>query len=478
MKKLLIKILTISLFISSCTDEIMNDIDTNPNQFNNAPLKTLLPQVELSLVSELAGGNTGIDVYYVTEQNTFVLGGNALETGGFGESAWSSAYSALNDLSIIKQKALDNEAWTYVGIADVLRAYNLSVLTDLFGEIPYTEALKADIINPSFDSSESIYEALQVILDEAIVNLQKEPGTLTPGSDDFFFEGDPAMWIKTAYGLKARLYNRLSNIDPQGSANNALGAITQSFANNDENLAFTEFDDTQQNGNPFVTRQIIQPGSSMGNGIYNTMASFSPTNNVEDDPRADIWFTRIDGEIVPAPNGTAEPDFGEPRLDGALYSKPEIFKVLDAPLPLLTFIELKFIEAEARLRLNQPAEANAAYEQAVSLALEQSSDFNPDVVLTPEQINAYTALPEVFPGATALTLQDIIFQKYIYFYQYQPIETYNDIRRTALVPITDPTGRPNRSVYPDSEQDRNTNTPSTIDQFSVFEPSTKLFWAK
>lgn len=477
MKKLLIRTLIISLFLSSCTDEIMNDIDTNPNQFNNAPLRTLLPQVEMSLLSELVG-NTGISVYFVTEQNTFVLGGNALESGEFAGSAWSSAYSALNDLSIIKQKGLDNEAWTYVGIADVLRAYNLSVLTDLFGEIPYTEALKPDIINPAFDTSESIYQELQVILDAAIVNLQKEPGILAPGRDDLFFDGDQAMWIKTAYGLKARLYNRLSNLDPQGSANNALGAIALSFANQDENLAFTEYDDTNQNGNPFVRRQIIQPQSSMGNGMFNTMTSFSPTNNVEDDPRADIWFSRIDGEIVPAPNGTAEPDFGEPRLDGALYSKPEIFKVLDAPQPLLTFVELKFIEAEARLRLNQTAEANAAYELAVSLALEQASDFNPEVALSPEQINDYLALPEVFPGASALTLQDIISQKYIYFYQYQPIETYNDIRRTGLLPVTDPTGRPNRSVYPNSEQDRNTNTPLVIDQFSVFEPSTKLFWAK
>lgn len=478
MKKIFIYILLLIVATSSCTDKILDEIDTNPNRVNDAPLKTLLPQVEVSLVCEIVGGGAGLQTFYATEQNTFVLGGNAIESGEFGGAAWSSGYLAINNLNILKQKALDSEAWTYAGIADVLKAFNLSILTDLFGDIPYSQAFKSEFINPSFDSAESIYAETQEILDEAIVNLQKESGPIAPKADDMIFNGDKNMWIKTAYGLKARLYNRMSNIDPTGSANNALGAIAKSFVSENENFIFLKFADVNTNDNPVAHTHISQPGSCIGNGIYNTMASFSPTGTIEDDPRANIWFTRVKGKIIAAPNGTADPDFGEPRLDGAKYSKPEIFKIRTAPLPLLTFVELKFIEAEAQLRLGKKPEANTAYETAVSSALKHASAFKPSVALTTIQMDAYKALPKVFPGVANLTLKEIISQKYIFFYQFQSLETYNDIRRTEMIPVTDPTGRANRSVYPDSEKTRNTSTPANIDRYSIFEASTKLFWAK
>lgn len=478
MKKILLFSFLILIGISSCTDKILDEIDTNPNRVNDAPLKTLLPQVEVSLVTRIFGSDAAIQTYYATEQNTFVLGGNALEGGGFGGVIWSNAYLIINDLNIIKQKSTAVEAWTYAGIADVLKAFCLSALVDMFGDIPYTQAFKSEFVNPSFDSAESIYPEIQNILDEAIANLEKTSGSIAPTTDDMFFNGNKSMWAKTAYGLKARLFNRMSNVDPQGSANNALSALSKSFVSDTENFTFTKFANTTQNGNPISNTHNSQPGSCIGNGIYNTMASYSPTGNVEDDPRAKIWFTRIGGKIIAAPNGTALPDFGEPRLDGARYSKPEIFKWRTAPMPILTFIELKFIEAEAQFRLNKKTEANTAYETAVSYALNHASSFNPAVALTAAQMNAYKALPKVYAGAANLTLKDIISQKYIFFYQFQSIETYNDIRRTGLIPITDPTGRPNRSIYPGSEKDRNTSTPTNIDQYSIFEASTKLFWAK
>lgn len=463
----------------SCTEDILNEIDTNPNQINEAPLKTILPQVEVSYVTEVAGGGTALSTYYLAEQNTYVLGQNALEgTQGLGGQVWSQAYLALNDLAILKQKALDSNAPAYAGIADVLRALNLAALSDWFGDIPYSEALRRDIINPAFDKSETLYPEIEKILDEAIANLEKDSGPLAPNADDLIFGGNKSLWIKTAYGLKARLYNRLSNLDPTGSANNALAAIAKSFSSDAESFVFNKFSDVNTNGNPFSTAQISQPGSAIGNGIYNAMASFSASGKAEDDPRANLWFTKVKGQIIPAPNGIARPDFGEPRLDGAFYSKPEIFKYFKAPMPLLTFTELKFIEAEANLRLNNPGKAYDAYRTAVSLALNHAGDFNPAVKLSAAQIDTYLKSEKVSPGADKLALKDVILQKYIYFYQYQPLEAYNDVRRTAILPITDPTGRPNRLPYPVSEVTRNTKTPTDIDNISTFEPRTKVFWAK
>ncbi len=479
MKKLQILIILTLFVTASCSDAVLNEIDTNPNQVNNAPLKTILPQVQVSYVTEVAGGGTALSAYYLSEANTFVLGNNALQNAqGMGSQVWDQAYLALNDLDIIKLKALESEAYTYAGIADVLKAFNLAALSDLFGDIPYKEALKNDIINPSFDSSAEVYAEIHKILDEAISNLGKDSGVLAPATDDMFFAGNKGLWIKTAYGLKARLYNRLSNVDGNGSATNALAAISKSFASDAENLIFTKFADTQTNGNPFSVTNNSQPGSSMGNGIYNTMASFGSSGKADDDPRAAIWFTKVNGQIIAAPNGTARADFGEPRLDGAYYSKPELMKYFNSPMPLLTFVELKFIESEAHLRLGDKAKANAAYEVAVDLALKHASDYRPAVKLSDEKIKAYKGLPKVMPGSAALTLDDIIKQKYIYLYQFQPIETFNEVRRTGVFPVTDPTGRVTRLPYPVTEITRNINTPTDIDNISALESRTKVFWAK
>jgi tetratricopeptide (TPR) repeat protein len=479
MKKIQILIALILLISASCTDEILNKIDTNPNQVNDAPLKTILPQVEMSYVTEVAGGSSALNSFYLSEANTFVLGNNVLkDVQGLGSQVWNQAYAALNDLSIVKKKALESNAYTYAGIADVLKAFNLAALTDLFGDIPLTEALKDDIANPSFDKSQDVYAEIQKILDEAIANLEKDSGPIVPKTDDMFFSGNKAMWIKTAYGLKARLYNRLSNLDEAGSANNALAAIAKSFSSDSENLIFSKFADTQTNGNPLSVANNSQPGSCVGNGIYETMASFGVSGKADDDPRAAIWFTKVKGLIVSAPNGTARADFGEPRLDGAYYSKPELMKYFNSPMPLLTFVELKFIEAEAQLRLGDKAKANAAYEVAVDLALRHAGDYRPAVKLADDKIAAYKALPKVLPGSSALTIGDIIKQKYIYFYQFQPIETYNEVRRTGVIPVTDPTGRASRLPYPVSEITRNIKTPVDIDNISALEARTKVFWAK
>lgn len=479
MKNLIKHILFFCLVLSvACSDAIMDDIDTNPNVFSDAPLNTLLPNVITRYTVEVAGGATARTARFLSEQTTFVLGGSVLDGLSSNATLWQSGYLALNDLEIIKMKGQESGAWAYVGISGVLKAFYLSNLTDLYGDVPYTEALRPDIPNPNFDSAESIYTSLQNILDEAITNLERDPGLIIPRNDDMIFNGDRAMWIKTAYGLKARLYNRLSNIDPQGSANNALAAISNSFSGESEKFIFSKFENTLNNGNPHSLAQNSQPMTSVGNGIYNTMLSFSLNDDITDDPRANIWFTRVNGQLLPAPNGTAVSDFQEPRLDGAFYSKPEILKHFAAPLPLLTFVELKFIEAECYLRLSNPESAYTAYQTALSAALKEASIFNPTVALSPQSMNDYLSLATVSPGVGNLTQQIVIFQKYIYFFLYQPIEAYNEFRRTGLFEVTDPNGSATRMPYPIIELTRNRNTPTSIDDFTILDPSTKLFWAK
>lgn len=466
----------------SCTDAIMDKIDQNPNQVNDAPLNTRLPMATMGYIKGVAGSASNRLTSYYIEHHTNVLGmGGIYNTmTNYNSGGWSGGYSSLNDMKLLKGKAEEMEAWGYAGIAEVLMAYSYANLVDLYGDIPMSEALQAGTIRqPTFDQAQTVYTAIHSIIDHAIENLDKGTSALIkPGSDDLVFAGNLTLWKKAAYALRIRLLNRLSNLDPQGSANGVLSNLDKTFTSEADDFTFKRYSENRNYENPYSGAQNSQPEFAMGNGIYNALAWFSKDGNVEDDPRASIWFSRIGGKITPAPNGLAGGDFGEPRLDGRFYSKPALLKPLSSPQPMATFVEMKFVEAEARLRLGDRENAYTAYKTAVRSALKQASLFNPATALSEQQIDAYLDLPNVSPGAANLTLKTILLQKYIFLFHNQPLEAYNDVRRERFIEITDPAGLANRVPYPDSEISRNPNVPKNVNLTTLFDASTKLFWAK
>ena len=103
-----------------------------------------------------------------------------------------------------------------------------------------------------------------------------------------FYAGDKQLWIKSAYALKARLYNRLANKDPQRYANKALDAIQKSFTSSSEDMIFTKFINSTQNSNPLSAYQLVQPLSSM------RFTNISPNDKIKIVTQDD--FKVIDGD--------------------------------------------------------------------------------------------------------------------------------------------------------------------------------------
>ncbi|MEM7107258.1 MAG: SusD/RagB family nutrient-binding outer membrane lipoprotein [Bacteroidota bacterium] len=473
-----LSIILVLFFAVACSDSTLDDIDTNPELVEDPTLTTLLPQIILSYSQEVAGGNGATFAGYMSEGITYGLGNNAYDAFAlFNGEAWENGFLLLNDLNLMKDKAEADQAYAYAGISDIIRAFTLTNLIDLYGDIPFSEAARLDIRAPNFDAHEELYDDIQAILDDAIANLERTDGVGGPGVDDIIFEGDRTLWVKTAYGLKARLYMKLINVDA-ANAQRSINALNNSFQNEEEGLVISIYANTVQNGNPLAVPEFTQPRSAAGNGIFNAMSGFTPNNEVDEDPRAALWLTIPDdgiGERTPGPNGQASEDFQNPN--GDLYSKPRFLQFLQAPLPLLTYTELQFIKAEAELRSGSD-DAYATYQGAVRSALEQAALFNPAEMLSQAEIDTYLAYADVSPGSGALTLDDIVLQKFIYLFQFQFIEAYNETRKTEFFSPTNPRGRANQMTYPDSEIDRNPNTPvDQINVSSVFQSATKLVWA-
>ncbi len=462
----------------ACSEATLDEIDTNPNLVSEVTLNTLLPQVVLSYNQEIVGGSGALLAGYAAEVTAYSLGNNPYSAFNlFNIEAWEEGYSLLNDLAIMQEQAIAEEAWGYAGIAGVVQAFTWANMIDLYGDIPFDESFLDEVRAPVFDDHSALYDDIHAILDESIDYLNRGTSEIAPGGDDVVYEGDLTLWAKTAYGLKARLYMKLINVEAE-NAQRSLNAISNSFTNQDESFILSLYTNVQQNGNPLAVPEFIQPRSAAGSGLFTAMLAFTPSNTIEEDPRAELWLTVPDsvGVRTPGPNGQLVEDFLNPT--GDLYSKPTFLQQLDAPFPVLTYTELLFISAEAHLRQGNSALAYEAYRQAVASALEQASLFNPSLALSEEAITTYLGYPAVDPGAANLALEDIILQKIIYFTQFQFVEAYNETRRTEVLTPVNPEGRANQFTYPDSERTRNPNIPTEINPLSVLEPSTKLVWAQ
>ena len=468
--KVIHKILIITCILSlgifhSCSDDKFDEIGTNPNSPTEVPIKLLMPQVGVETAFAIAGTDLAWYSSVFVEHTTGVHG--QLETADkrtainstIGNNSWNTLYAgALNDLNIIINRGSDGGAeeghWNAVGIAKVLTAYNYSVATDLWGEVPFDEALQgSENRTPIFDSQENVYTGMQLILDDAIADLQKESVT-NVGTNDFYYEGDSEQWIKAAYALKARFYNHLSRKDPAGSATNVLSAVANAFETNEDGMIFNSFTTDATGEHPWYQEQNDRSHHAISTTMYDLINDLG-------DPRGDLWFGTVGGVVVPAPNGTAVTDQG-----GNIYSRASRdYLTATSPLPIITYDEIKFLEAEAQLRLENDTEAYAAYLDGIEAALERAE-------VEEDDITAYLARGTVSVGEGNLTLENIINQKYIAFWLFQPIEAYNDYRRTEIPSLNNPVSAPpNRFPYPQDEVAANPNVPDRTIQ-------NKVWWAE
>jgi hypothetical protein len=461
--KIFITGFTLLLFIlTSCSEEAMDKVSENPNNPTDVPSNLLMSQVTASTAFGIYGTDLAWYASVFSEQTTGVHGQmeEADKRTGInstiGDNQWGEAYATLLDLNTIIEKCTNGEEagnWSSAGIAKVLKVCVFSVLTDIWGEIPFTEACKgSEIRYPQYDTQESIYTNMFQLLNEAISDLDKT-SIGNPGDYDFFYGGNTELWKKAAYAMKARLFNHLSNIMPASYSDSVLVSVSQAFASNEESLIFAVFNTTATGEHPWYQEQNDRGHHAVSKTIDDIMSS-------RNDPRRHLWFSLIDGAIVAAPNGTAMSDQA-----GLIYSRfTDACLNATSPMPIITYDEVKFLEAEAYLRKGNNVDAYTSYLDGVQAALERAE-------IPPDSISNYIAQASVAPGSASLVLEDIITQKYCAFWLFQPIEAYNDYRRTGIPAMQNTISEPpSRFPYPNNEVSNNPNIPD-------FNSSDKLWWA-
>ena len=461
---------------SACSKEKLTDINTDLNDPTVVPAANILP----SAIVETAFGTTGTDLAWYASLFVEQSAGcdeqfydadrrNGVNAASFANNSWNSIYDNMSVLKDIIGKTSPDGSEpnpALLGIAQVLTAYNLAITTDMWGDVPWSEALMGnENSHPKYDKQEDVYKAIFSILNGAINNLT---GNSASGiaAQDLIYGGSSDNWIKAAWSLKARYFMHLQRVNP-AAADSVLNCIPNGFTGADDAFIFDKYEPTQIGSNPWFDFTYNERGDfCSGSTLIDLMTA-------RNDPRMDAYFVPVDnaGTIIPAPNGTAI----RTRAGYGDYSYSNITAGDDdatVATPMMSYHELLFLQTEALARKGED------FKPFLQAAIAANFLFHG---LTAGDASVYYT-SEVLPKLGAVladNLQEIMTQKYIAMYEQESIEVYNDYRRTGIPTMHNPAnslasfGFPQRLPYPSSEVTAN---PSNVPTVNIYQD--KIWWAQ
>lgn len=478
MKKLnYLFIISVLLLLSNCTKDF-EAINTNPNQPEVVTPNLILSSVISNTVSTNAttGWNNGNIVSQLTAKINFT--GFDRYDWGSETGLWNHYYGNLSEIEQILQISR-NEATkntSYEGIALVLRSWIYSNLTDNWGNVPFSEAIKGQTegnFKAVYDSQEDIYTG--ILEDLVTAETLLELGQPIQGGD-LLYNGDLMKWRKLTNSLRLRYLMRVSkrmdvSLEMQLIVTNGI-----IFNGNDDNAVLKYTATSQVDSWPisngriggFDEHRLSQTSENVlkdfeDNRLYNW---FQPTDNKDDDP--DLF--------VGMPNGLSE-DNASTFNGGAnnvsrvnqsfFYNSPNSVQAA-----LMQYSEVQFILAEAAQKGLIDGDAATFYENGIIASF--------DYWNTNQDIEQYLSQEGVAYNGD---LETIMVQKWLASFLVG-FEGWYDYRRTGLPSFIIP-GQDNvngdkvpvRFLYPDEEQTLNTeNYQNAVDNMGGDDINIKGWW--
>lgn len=473
-KQYILGLVFVFLLATGCEDYL--DINEDPNNPTSAPLSGLMVNSTLETGQNVydVGGITSFYVQYLASPNEASSTDIHDEVSYSG--TWANLYNIMTDLSDLEIQAEEEGATEYLGVAKILKAINLGMTVDLWGNVPYSEAFFAQTLTPGYDNAEALYTEIFTLLDDGIAALEQGNSSVELGSDDFFYsiegenDSDIDAWISTANALRARYLLHLSETsayDPQA----VLAAVDNGYSSSTQDAQLNSYASSIQR-NPWATVAINNDNLLLGGWTSEQLVeAMDGTTYDYVDPRMTYMFgTTDDGEYLGTPNGAGRGDAAEQGERSYLVTD-SYYAAEQAPILVVTYFEQLFIEAEAALDAGDAGRAYDAYLAGIRTHMEKLG-------VEDAEIEGYLANPEVSVGATALTIDEVMKEKYIAMYLHP--EAWVDARRYdyQYEDMTLPANHNpalggefiKRLVYPDTEQTRNS---SNLPQVTLGD---ELFW--
>jgi len=295
----------------SCQD--LDELNINPNGVDpeTADLNLLLATIETGVGRNVVGLGFGniAGVMQHTQKDGWSGGHNDYDWDNQDHS-WGGYYGILRNNDEFYQKALDGEFKFHQGVALVMKSYTFGLITDLWGDAPYSEALLAEggaeFFKPVYDSQEDIYAGILADLEAANTLLSQDQNSYAniDPTQDVLYGGNVSKWRKFANSLALRYYMRLSAKDP-GTAQEGIERITSNpikyplITNADDDANIGYIGGSPSDSWPTNTVFDTSPsGSYMRVKMCATLVEILKNLN---DPRLGVWANKIETPLVLVP---------------------------------------------------------------------------------------------------------------------------------------------------------------------------------
>ncbi len=466
------------LAVSSCKDYLDVNVDPNKATGSRIDLQLTTSQLYTSIgMGQRMFPNLNIWCQYHTGGPGVSLGDQDqhIMASSEGNELFRSAYRSSNNLKFILDNNRDDKY--YLAIAKILTAYNYQVCVDLFGNVPYSEALQGDaakaILHPKYDDAAGIYNSLAVELKDAIALIDDATtvgGFKTPAGDDLIYHGDMVKWRKFANTILLKMKLR-----SPGTAITLSTNLDDYITTNDD-AAMVSFPGGSTGSNPFWN---AAKSTSLGNFYIATTNSLDYLTNTLD-PRIDYFYDK-NGAGVHV--GIKPGDIQSTALQAAAFSHPagalfatggRIFGPT-IPVVLLSGWEGNLLIAEAAATgALSGADAETAYNAGVAASFEYLG-------IVDGSDTTYLQNKGKYDGVKSIALQ-----KWVCMNGIQPIESWIETRRfdngnglfsspggIFLPPTKNALGGsvfPSILPYPETEESLNQNFPG---QHPI---TSKVYW--
>ncbi|HEY6504348.1 MAG TPA: SusD/RagB family nutrient-binding outer membrane lipoprotein [Chitinophagaceae bacterium] len=422
-----------------------SDINVSPNDPSVASGTQLIANAQLSLpgLSSSPAGEFAAQYLSETQYPT----GSLYPEGGTSFYGWyqgplMNLQTVLNSSSL---STLDGPINNQLAVAKILKAYYIWHITDRWGDVPYTEALKGlNDFTPAYDKQEVIYDSLFKLLTEA--NTMIVTGAIT---NDIVYSGDMTKWKKLGNTIRLLMALRLSKVNPTKGNTEFNTALTQGIMTaNADNFVFKHLLDA--NNQSYWYNEVKVRNREWWAVSELLMNKMKPVN----DPRLPNYAapSKTGAQFIGLPFGTVT---GMPNTTNFSLFDTTVW-AQNASIHLVTYAQALFAKAEAAKLGWIPGgdvDAKTNYDLAIEQSVRQWNNNN----IT--GLAAMMAFPEI-TYAPATAIQQIATQRWVHLYMHG-YEGWAEWRRTGYPALAPPVGDPTRPIprrnsYPANEQFNNT----------------------
>lgn len=508
------------LTVTSCSN--FEDLNRDPSRSNDMDPNLILPALQLQLNNNFEEWHRvmiypgGFVQQWCGDWAVTNYGCQANMNTTYFYEIWIRKYRDIikNVVDIIERTKDDDAKANINALARILKVYVFCQLTDMYGDIPYSEAgvgYYEGILRPKYDKQEDIYNDFFIQLEQAYQQLNQNADNITY---DHYFNGDIRKWKKFANSLRLRLAMRLVKVNPVKAQQEAEKAVSNGVMESNDDICLIRFE------NVSGSTTILELGNGLANRLNADGRYFRYSSRLigymesTADPRITIYggcyledanYTDITSQIY-AVKGSYE-DMARPTgnfnwegnpgnititVDGIdvnvagglqLLQPSKWFMASDAPYIIMSYAEVAFFMAEAKLRgWNIPGTAEQYYEAGLRSSIEQMTLYGAPAV-PDAAIDQFISRNVLVTGQEMGQINMQIWVGHVL----NPYEAYANWRRTNIPDLTyleymgsDGTAKtPRRILYPSEEQVSNPdNYNEAVGRVSGYDWTVGVWWDK